>query len=318
VATDAIRVAVIGAGRMGRVHLEALRLSQKAMASAIVEPLPAARNAVKGSGIRTYVTLDELLEAGGFDAVLVAAPSDLHVELVTRLAGAGLPVLCEKPCGLRSTDATAAAGAAYEAGTLLQIGYWRRFVPELGALRERIEAGELGEPLLVVCNQWDEKPPPTQFRIRSGGIAVDMAVHEIDQIRWLLRQEFEQVVGVSVGTGSEPALPNDPDSAIVLARLSRGSAATIAVGRRFPHGDSCWIELFASKGYERSLFMWGDEAENAFHAALAAQADAFADAVHGDPPRGATGDDAVAALAVAERIAEALTRPAGLAGRDAA
>jgi myo-inositol 2-dehydrogenase/D-chiro-inositol 1-dehydrogenase len=303
VSADVVRIGVIGAGRMGRVHLDALALSESAMAVAVVDPVPAAREAVAARVVSTYATVEQLLERGGFDAVLVAAPTDLHRDLVVRLAQAGIPVLSEKPCGLRPADARVAADAAREAGTVLQIGYWRRFVPELVALRERLASGELGEPSLVICHQWDHELPSAQFRAHSGGIAVDMGVHEIDQVRWLLGAEFEDVVGVPAGSSAGEASAADPDCAAVLARLSDGTAATITLGRHFPPGDSCWLELFARRGYERALFMWGDDADRAFHAGLAAQADAFAATVRGEAQRGATGEDAVAALAVAERIA---------------
>ena len=309
-AEDVVRIGVVGAGRMGRVHLDALALSQSAAAVAVVDPVASAREAVAGRVVSTYATVDELLDRGGFDAVLIAAPTDLHRDLVVRLAQAGVPVLCEKPCGLRAEDAREAADAARAAGTLLQIGYWRRFVPELVALRERVASGALGEPALVICHQWDQELPSAQFRARSGGIAVDMGVHEIDQVRWLLGAEFEEVTGVPAGSGAAEATAADPDSAVVLARLSDGTAATITLGRHFPPGDSCWLELFARDGYERALFMWGDDADRAFHAALAAQADAFAAAVHGEPQRGATGEDAVAALEVAQRTAASLASSA--------
>ena len=81
--------------------------------------------------------------------MLIAAPTDQHVELVETLAGAGVPVLCEKPVGTRAADAIAAAAAVEQAGIAFQVGYWRRFVPELRALRERIVAGELGEILQI-------------------------------------------------------------------------------------------------------------------------------------------------------------------------
>jgi predicted dehydrogenase len=109
--------------------------------------------------------------------------------------------------------------------------------------------------------------------------------------------------------GDPPADASDPDNAAALARLSGGAAAVITLGRRFPHGDSCWLELFADAGYERVPFMWAADGERAFRAALAAQADAFADAVRGGACRGATAEDAVAALAGAERLAQALGEP---------
>jgi myo-inositol 2-dehydrogenase/D-chiro-inositol 1-dehydrogenase len=300
---DAVRVAVVGAGRMGRVHLDVLRDCRRAVPAAVVDPSASARAVAGAYGVAAYATVDELLAAGGVDAALIAAPSGLHLALVRTLAAAGMPVLCEKPCGLSAADARLSAAAANQTDTLLQVGYWRRFVPELATLRERLTSGGLGDPLLVACHQWDEAPPSAQFRRGSGGIAIDMAVHEIDQVRWLLGQEFEDLVAAPAGRAPDRA---DPDAAVVLASLSDGAAAAITLGRHFPPGDSCWLELFARNGYERMLFMWAEDAPRAFRAALVAQADAFADAVRGAPARGATADDAIATLAVAERIAQAL------------
>jgi myo-inositol 2-dehydrogenase / D-chiro-inositol 1-dehydrogenase len=297
-----LRVAVIGAGRMGRTHLAALAGCRRAAAVAIVDPDAAARE--RAGALAGFATVDDLLAAGGCDAAIVAAPTDLHVELVRRLAAAGVPILCEKPCGLTAEDAAAAAQAAAGAGVLLQVGYWRRFVPELIGLRERLRSGGLGTPSLLVCHQWDELPPAPGFRARSGGIAVDMAVHEIDQARWLLGQEFGEVAAVGGAPG------DDPDVAVATGRLSRGALAALTLGRRFPAGDSCWCELFATGGYERIEFMTGAGAQDAFLAAVAAQADAFAGAVAGDEPRGAGGADAVAALRTAARIDRALAAPA--------
>ncbi|MFL5825190.1 MAG: Gfo/Idh/MocA family protein [Thermoleophilaceae bacterium] len=303
---DAVRIAVVGAGRMGRVHLDAIERSRDAAAVAVVEPVPAAREAIAAAGLATYAMLDELLDAGGFDGVLVAAPSDRHKEIVTALARADLPVLCEKPLGTSLDDAAETAAAVEQAGTPLQIGYWRRFVPELVALRERIAAGELGEITLVAGHQWDRELPHPSFRASSGGIAVDLGVHEYDQIRWLLGQEFETVTAIPAGTSDVDAGLADPDSAAVLARLSGGTAASITLGRHFGQADSCWFEAFARDGYERIPFMWGDAGEEAFLTGLTAQVDAFAGLVRGEPLRGAGAGDAVAALEIAGRVADAL------------
>jgi myo-inositol 2-dehydrogenase / D-chiro-inositol 1-dehydrogenase len=285
---------------MGRVHLEALREARRAEAVAVADPDAAAREA---TGLPGYATVDELLDAGVADAVLIAAPTDLHGELVAQVAAAGLPILCEKPLGLTAAQAEAAAAAAE--GVLLQVGYWRRFVAELGQLKGLLERGELGAPQQVLSHQWDEEPPANGFRARSGGIAIDMAVHEIDQIRWLLGEEFGDVSAVAGAPVPPDAPPGDADVAVATARLSGGTVATITLGRRFPPGDSCWLELFATEAHVRSEFMFAEPA--VFTAALAAQADAFADAVAGGAQLGATGADAVAALRVAERIKEGLT-----------
>lgn len=293
-----LRIAVIGAGRMGRTHLAALERSDHVAVAAVVEPVAQARAELATHGYRTHDDLAGLLDAGDVDGVLIAAPSDQHLELVRTLAGAGMPILCEKPVGVTATEAIEAGAAVGRAGIPFQVGYWRRFVPELRRLRERIKAGELGEILQVSCLQWDAEPPSAQFRAHSGGIAVDMAVHELDQIRWLTGQEISWLSAARAGGG--PGDAQDPDAAVILAQLTGGAAGTISLGRTFPHGDCCWLEVFGTAGYERVPFMWGEEGEAVFHAALAAQADAFAATVRGGPAEGARSRDAVAALIAAE------------------
>jgi myo-inositol 2-dehydrogenase/D-chiro-inositol 1-dehydrogenase len=251
--------------------------------------------------------VDELLERDPPEGVLIAASSDQHPALVARFAAAGVAMLCEKPLGIRAEQSLEAARAAADAGVLLQVGYWRRFVPELRALRDRIRAGELGQISQLSCMQWDEQPPSEQFRAHSGGIAVDMGVHEFDQTRWLLGQEFEWIASAHAGPGSEPRDPADPDSATLLAQLSGGASATISLGRRFPHADSCWLEVWGTEGYERSTFMWDIAGDEVFRGSMARQAEAFARAVRGGELEGAGGADAFAALNAAEMAAASLS-----------
>lgn len=301
-----VRVGLIGAGRMGRNHLDALERASGVTIAGVVEPAPERRAAVAADGHPVYERPGDLLGGDGVDAVVIAAPSDLHRPLVQAIAERGLPVLCEKPVGVHLADAVAASAAAAEHGTLLQVGYWRRFVPELRRLRERIAAGELGDIRQLSCLQWDAEPPAATFRARSGGIAVDMAVHEFDQARWLTGQELTWVAAAPAG---EPA-GRDPDAATVLAQLSGGAALTVSVGRRFPHGDCCWLEVFGTDGYERLEFIWGPAGDAAFEAALTAQVEAFAARVRGEAgPEAAfaaDGGDAVSALTAAELAGEAL------------
>jgi myo-inositol 2-dehydrogenase / D-chiro-inositol 1-dehydrogenase len=310
--SDALRLALVGGGRMGRRHLDALAAADAVAFTAAMDPVPAARDALASRGLAAYGSLDELIDAGGFDAALIAAPSDLHGEVVGAFAAAGIPMLCEKPCGVSTETAVGAAAAARDAGVVLQIGYWRRFVPELVALRERIAAGELGELSLVRCWQWDGAPPGREFRLHSGGIVVDMGVHDIDQTRWLTGQEFGELHAVPAGVAAEH-FPGDPDSVELVSVLSGGTVGTVSLGRTFPHGDCCWAEVHGLHGRERIEFVWGDEGERVFDRALVAQAEAFADAVRGGAQRGATADDAVAALDVAERAAAELAGRAGAA-----
>lgn len=291
----AVRVAVIGAGRMGRTHLRALSAARAVRVTAVVEPVADVRAELAGEGVRTLASLDELLASGEVDAALIAAPTDLHCELVERCAEAGLHVLCEKPCGVSSDETKRAVAAAVSAAIVLQVGYWRRFVPALRALRDQLAAGAYGAPLAIGCWQWDGAPPPSSFRARSGGILLDMGVHELDQIRWLTGSELVDVVAAG-----GPAVDGDLDSASVLARLSGGAVASVSLGRMFPYGDCCWVELMGTEGHARELFIWGADGERVFQDALTAQAEAFASVVRGAPQQGATGDDAVRAIEAAE------------------
>jgi len=285
------RLGLVGAGRMGRTHLRAIRESQRVRVTGVVESDAGTRDLVRAAGTPAYARLDELLDAQHVDGILVAVPTDRHLAVIEQVLASGLPVLCEKPCGVNAEQADHCAQAATAAGLALQVAYWRRFVPELVSLRQRILDGELGEILAVNCYQWDETPPSAQFRGSSGGIFIDMGVHEFDQVRWLTGQEF-----ASASTASTGGVDGDPDCAQLVARLSGGSTAVVSLGRWHPAGDSCKVEVFGTKGTASSWFLRPADGDAVFLAALRDQAEDFASAARS----GASVGDAVAALTVAE------------------
>lgn len=304
--TEPVRIALIGAGRMGRVHLAALTSSDEVALAGVVEPVAATRERLAGDGVTVYASVDELLAGEAPEGVLIAAPSDQHPELVSRFAAAGIPILCEKPVGITAQGAEAVARTVDDSGVLMQVGYWRRFVPALQGLRERIITGALGTISQLACMQWDTELPSEGFRAHSGGIAVDMGVHEFDQTRWLLGQEFAWLTAIAAGPSAADRPPADPDCATILAELSGGTAVTISLGRCFPNADSCWLEVWGTEGYERVPFMWDTSGDEVFLDAMRRQAEAFARAVRGADRAGAGADDAVAALTVAGCAAQAL------------
>src|ERR1700730_14458050 len=129
------RLGLVGAGRMGRVHLRALSSSDVVRVVAVAEPSAVARDMLHDAGVALHADAEAMLRADGLDGVLVAAPMTLHLSLVAQLAAAGLPILCEKPCGITVGQAHEAAEIAERHAVKLQVAYWRRFVAEFQSLR---------------------------------------------------------------------------------------------------------------------------------------------------------------------------------------
>ena len=308
------RLALIGAGRMGRTHLRALADSSTVAVTAVAEPAEAARSAIAASGRPVFASVDELLEAGNLDGVLIAAPTDRHLDLISQVLTAGLPILCEKPCGYSSAELGATAAAIRDRGVPFQVAYWRRYVPALEDLRRRIERGELGAIHLYASSQWDGQPPSPAFRAHSGGIFRDMGVHEFDQVRWLSGQEFGELDAIPGPPSPDADAAGDPDSAQAIARLSGGASALVSLGRYYPVGDMARIEVFGTRDAVRCDFLDPKDGEQAQLHALVRQAEGFAAYARGGAQTGASVDDAVAALQAAERAAAAIQRERAVAG----
>ena len=285
---------------MGQTHLRALRDPADVAMVAVAEPVASLRDAAVATfGVAGFDSLEEMLDSTELDGVLIVTPSDSHVEVISVVAKAGLPILCEKPCGIDAADTRRAQSLVNEAGVPLQIAYWRRFVPELQALRERIVHGEFGDVLSVSCLQWDGEPPPAAFRARSGGVFVDMGVHEFDQARWLTGGGFTLLSAAASSVITDPECSGDPDSAQVLGEMDSGITAFVSLGRHYADGDMASVEVFGTRDHFYSVFLSPEDGERAQLEALRRQASAFADYVGGQPCRGATVDDAIAALEAA-------------------
>ena len=316
------RLGLIGAGRMGRTHLRALAGSGQVAVTAIAEVSAPGRDAVASSGAALYPAVGPMLDGAAIDGVLITAPSDQHAQIVAEVAARGLPILCEKPCGVTTAQTRAAAAAAAAAGVPFQVAYWRRYVPALRRLREQIGGGDLGTVHLVTCYQWDDQPPSAAFRAHSGGILIDMGVHEFDQLRWLTGQDIGALAAVTSGVvadglGEPPDQTADVDSAQVIAELSGGGSGVISLGRFHPAGDMARAEAFGTRGTARCDFLDPADGERAQLEAVRRQAESFAAFARGGPCDGATGADAIAALDAAERAGAAipaLTSPAARSG----
>jgi myo-inositol 2-dehydrogenase/D-chiro-inositol 1-dehydrogenase len=308
---SSFRLGLIGAGRMGRTHMRAFSGSERVAVTAVAEVSAGTRRTVEAPGAVLYPSVGQLLDGAAVDGVLITAPSDQHAQIIAEVAARGLPILCEKPCGVTTAQTRAAVETAAAAGVPFQVAYWRRYVPALRELRERMAAGELGTVHLVACYQWDLEPPTAAFRAHCGGILVDMGVHEFDQLRWLTGQDVTGLSAVASGLvpdglGEPPDQAPDVDSAQVIAELSGGGTGFISLGRYHPAGDMARAEAFGTRGTARCDFLDPAEGERAQLEAVRLQAESFAAFAGGGRCEGATGADAVAALEAAEQARAAI------------
>jgi myo-inositol 2-dehydrogenase/D-chiro-inositol 1-dehydrogenase len=290
---------------MGRTHLRGLEGSTEVEIVAVTEPFESAAASLREQGLSVFASVEEMFAGAELDGVLIAVPTPQHIDTTRKALDAGLPVLCEKPFGLVADDARAAGELAYDKGLALQIAYWRRFVPQLSALRSDLAAGKYGTVHFLVCSQWDEAPPPLSFRNDSGGIYIDMGVHEIDQTLWLLDQDITDMTTQAYPTTEDPGAPNDVDSTQALVMLSGGSSAVISLGRFYKGGDIVSVALFGSRDHIRFDVVSPETGEGPQLHALKLQAEAFARHARGAPQEGTTAQEAARVLELAHRLTEA-------------
>jgi myo-inositol 2-dehydrogenase/D-chiro-inositol 1-dehydrogenase len=298
------RIALVGAGRIGRQHAQAVQQSDLLELTAVVDPDARAREAVGDESTLRFESPDALPELG-LDGVIVAVPTAHHVAVVSPLLDARIPVLCEKPCGLDVAEVLELAALARKVSVPLMVGYWRRFVPSLCALQARIQSGETGDLTTVLAFQWDGEPPSPAFRdpASSGGILVDMGVHEFDMLRWLTGQEIYDITGFASHVTWADVVEGDPDTVNLVAYLTGGSTAIVSLARRHPPGDLARVEVLGGDRAESLTFIDPASDVAVMLPALQAQAEAL---VGHSPFSPASVDDAVEALHAATRAATAV------------
>ena len=289
------RIGLVGAGRMGLTHLDALRGERGISITAIAEPRSDVAKRLTAEGYVVSASVDGLIGSSDVDGFLVSTPSGSHRGVVEQLSATGKPILCEKPAGLSVRDAEHMKMVCATSGSRLQIGYWRRFIPSLRRVRSRIHSGEFGRVLMVAASQWDNEPPNAQFRNTSGGIATDMGVHELDVIRWITGQEISHAHQSNLMSRDNGV--TDEDAAVIHLELADGTLGVATLGRFFPRNDWVGFEVMGDRDHARIDVLSARTGTRPQLDALRRQARAFA---RGGDPHAATIDDAIAVLRVLE------------------
>jgi myo-inositol 2-dehydrogenase/D-chiro-inositol 1-dehydrogenase len=249
---QALNVGVIGTGRIGRLHAENLmyRIPEANLVAVSDIFVEAAQRVSAELGVpNAYKDHRRILEDESIEAVLICSSTDTHAQLIEEAAEAGKQVFCEKPIALDLARIDAALAAVEDAGVKLQIGFNRRFDPNFKRVQEVVAAGEIGEPHLLRITSRDPGPPPIEYIKVSGGIFLDMTIHDFDMARFLMGSEAEDIYAAG-GVLVDPAIgeAGDIDTTIITLRFANGALGSIDNSRQAVYGYDQRVEVFGSGG----------------------------------------------------------------------
>ena len=234
-----IQIGIIGAGRIGKVHLQSISTQVKnACVKAIADPFinDETRDYIKSFGVKEiYADYKEILADPDIDAVLVCSSTDTHAAISIEAIEAGKHVFCEKPVD--------------HSPEKINAGFNRRFDHNFAAIRAAVDAGKIGDPHIVKITSRDPEPPNPAYIKVSGGIFLDMTIHDFDMACFLVNSQVDEIY-VNSAVLVDPAIgeQGDVDTAIITMKMKNGALAVIDNSRRAAYGYDQRAEVFGSKG----------------------------------------------------------------------
>lgn len=247
-----LRIGVIGAGRIGKVHTETIVQSiPEAEVIAIADTnLSEAESLAKRFGITNCSSsYKDVLSNPAVDAVLICSPTNTHAQHIVESAQAGKHIFCEKPIDLDLTTIQNALKVVDECGVKLMLGFNRRFDSNFKKIKEMVVAGKIGEPHILKVTSRDPAPPPAEYVAVSGGMFLDMTIHDFDMARYIVGSEVEEVF-VTAGVMVDPKIgeAGDVDTAVITLKFANGAMGVIDNSRKAVYGYDQRVEIFGSKG----------------------------------------------------------------------
>jgi len=250
--TRKINMGLIGAGRIGRVHGEHLAYRiPEANLIAVSDIAPGMAEKLAGD-LQIPAAFEDnrrILDDKSIEAVVICSSTDTHARLIEEAAAAGKQIFCEKPIDLDLGKIDRALAEVDKAGVKFQVGLNRRFDPSFQRARETVASGRIGTPHILRITSRDPEPPPIEYVRVSGGIFLDMAIHDFDMARFLMGSEVQEIyaagaVMIDPRIGEE----GDIDTAITTLRYADGTLGTIDNSRKAIYGYDQRVEVFGSEG----------------------------------------------------------------------
>jgi myo-inositol 2-dehydrogenase/D-chiro-inositol 1-dehydrogenase len=249
-----LKIAVIGTGFIGAVHARNIARHPDTELVAVNDAnLESATRISAITGAKVLPNVEEIFDSGDIDAVLIAAPTNTHVEYLKRAAQVGKAVYCEKPIGLDYQEAEEAVRIVRAAGIPAMLGFNRRFDASHAAVKQAIDQGEVGRIEIVQLTSRGPQPPPIEYVKSSGGQMRDQTIHFFDLLCWLTGDEAVEVYAIG-GALVSPAIGDvgDVDTSVVSLRMASGALGQIDCSRRAAYGYDERIEVFGSEGLAES------------------------------------------------------------------
>ena len=247
-----LKLGVIGTGRIGKVHIATLVQSvpQAVVASIADLNLNSANEVAKAFGITSvFSNYMDVINDPEVEAVVICSPTDTHARYIVDAAKAGKHIFCEKPVDLSLEVIKGAIQAVSTAGVKLMVGFNRRFDPNFLKIKQLVVEGKIGDPHILKITSRDPAPPPAKYSAVSGGMFMDMTIHDFDMARYITGSEVTEVYTKgSVLVDPEIGKAGDIDTAIITLTFSNGAIGVIDNSRKAVYGYDQRVEIFGSKG----------------------------------------------------------------------
>ena len=249
-----LKVAVVGTGFIGSVHAKNLACHPGAELVAVNDVnLESARRIAATTGARVVANVTEIFDSKDVEAVLIATPTDTHVDYLKCAAQAGKAIYCEKPIGLYYQEAEQVVSVVQATGVPVMLGFNRRFDASHMAVKQAIDQGEVGKIEIVQLTNRGPRPPSIEYIKVSGGQMRDQTIHFFDLLRWLTNDEPVQVYAISATlVNAAIGKASDVDTSIVSLQMASGALCQIDSSRRAAYGYNERIEVFGSDGLVES------------------------------------------------------------------